>query len=163
MTLYEPVHDRFERFCRARVYGEMEHGDLINESLLTAYQKFDSINDKSKLLSFLIGTAVKILSNSSRKMKAETGVIDINSSRAIATQNTESRIEVRLLHEAISKLPKEQKESVILFEITGYSIKEIADLHGVGESAVKQRLRRGRMRLQELLKVKPIKKEKNYG
>ena len=36
LALYEPNHDRFERFCRARVYGRMEYQDLINESLLIA-------------------------------------------------------------------------------------------------------------------------------
>ncbi len=162
MKLYEPVHAQFERFCKARVYGEMQHGDLVNETLLLAYEKFEQIEKPEKLLSFLIGAAVKLLANSNRKKKAETGVIDLNESKAIATQKTEDRVEVRLLYEAIAKLPEEQKESIILFEITGYSIKEIAKLHGVGESAVKQRLRRGRLKLQELLEVKPDKKE-HYG
>ncbi len=162
MKLYEPVHDQFERFCRARVYGEMEHGDLMNETLITAYQKFDHLRSKKRFLSFLIGTAVKILANSNRKHKAETGVIDINYTHAVSKQKTEDRIEVRLLYEAIAKLPMEQRESIILFEITGYSIKEIAKLHKVGESAVKQRLRRGRQRLQELLNVEPVK-EQYYG
>ena len=28
LKLYKPIHDRFERFCRARVYGDMEFRDL---------------------------------------------------------------------------------------------------------------------------------------
>ncbi len=162
MKIYEPVHAQFERFCKARVYGDMQHGDLMNDTLITVYQKFDNIKDKGKILSFLIGTSIKILANSNRKQKAETGVIDLNSSLAIATHNTSERIETRMLYEAIAKLPEEQRESIILFEITGYSIKEIADLHKVGESAVKQRLRRGRIKLQELLDVKNENKE-HYG
>ena len=46
LQLYEPIHDRFERFCRARVYGkscEMEYSDLINETLLVAFEKTDTL------------------------------------------------------------------------------------------------------------------------
>ena len=42
LLLYEPVHDRFERFCRARAFGEMDFRDLINETLLIAYQRMDT-------------------------------------------------------------------------------------------------------------------------
>jgi len=45
MKIYEPFHAQFERFCKARVYGEMEYVDLINETMITAYQKFDVIKD----------------------------------------------------------------------------------------------------------------------
>jgi len=162
MKFYEPVHGQFEKFCKARVYGEMEHGDLINESLLVAYKKFESLKNPEKLLSFLIGTAIRILSNSHKKKKAETGIIDINRSKAESADKADSSLEVRMLYEAIAKLPAEQKESIVLFEITGYSIKEIAKLHGVGESAVKQRLRRARLKLQEILDVQP-KNESTYG
>lgn len=163
MRLYKPIHEEFERFCRVRVYGEMEHGDLINETLVVAYQNFHKVKKKDKLLSFLIGSAIKILANSNKKKKAETGIVDINQSNLTAPNQTEERVEVRLLYEAIAKLPEEQRESIILFEITGYSIKEIAKLHKVGESAVKQRLRRARIKLQELLIVQSSHKEKQYG
>ena len=51
----------------------------------------------------------------------------------------------------MSLLPEEQKEAVILFEISGFSIKEICEIQQAGESAVKQRLKRGRQKLTEIL------------
>ncbi len=158
MQLYKPIHDRFERFCRARVYGEMEHGDLMNESLLIAFEKFDRLKEKKAFLSFLFGIAIRVLSNSKRKKKP---IVSLNAkhNNYESTERTEQLTDVSFLHEALALLPEEQRESLILFEISGFSIKEIAKLHGVGESAVKQRLRRGRIKLSEILKVKssPVK------
>ena len=67
MQLYEPIHDRFERFCRARVYGEMDHGDLMNETLLRAFDKFDTLKSDDAFLSFLFGIAIRVLANDHRK------------------------------------------------------------------------------------------------
>ena len=71
LSLYEPVHDRFERFCRARVFGQMEFRDLMHETLLIAYQKFSKLQSEKAFLSFLFGIAVRVLSNYSKK-KRET-------------------------------------------------------------------------------------------
>ena len=57
LKLYEPIHDRFERFCRARLYGHssfMEHSDLMNDSLLIAYDKFELLESEKAFLSFLL-------------------------------------------------------------------------------------------------------------
>ncbi len=155
MQAYKPIHERFERFCRVRVYGEMEHEDLLNETLLVAFKKWDTLKNKTALFSFLCGTAIKLLSNSKRKKKPETGIGGLNSIESEGAQ-PDSLIEVSMLYEALSKLPIEQKESLILFEINGFAIKEIAKLQDVSESAVKQRLRRGRIHLKKLLSEQNI-------
>jgi DNA-directed RNA polymerase specialized sigma24 family protein len=55
------------------------------------------------------------------------------------------------LYEALAQLPHEQRESIILFEISGFSIQEITVIQNASESAVKQRLKRGREKLMEIL------------
>ena len=68
-----------------------------------------------------------------------------------ANTNTDSDAKVYLLHEALALLPDVQKEAIILFEISGFSIKDIMSIQNASESAVKQRLKRGRERLVALL------------
>lgn len=144
------MHDQFERFCRARVYGDMDYKDLVNETLLVAFEKFESIKNQKAFLSFLFSTSVRILSNKNKKKKPGTGlsddyqILDTNSSSA-------TQAEVYFLHRALSMLPDEQKEAVILFEISGFSIKEICEIQQASESAVKQRLKRGREKLTNIL------------
>ena len=155
LSLYEPVHDKFERFCRARSNGIMEVSDLINETLLVAYQKFESIKSDKAFLPFLIGISIRLMANYKRKQRE---IVDMD--KAINNMpsdfKSETQTEIYLLYRAIAQLPDNQKDSIILFEITGFSIKEIADMHQVSESAVKKRLQRGRSRLLELLSDAPL-------
>ena len=140
LTLYEPVHERFERFCRVRVYGQMEFRDLMNDTLVIAFQKFQELKSEKAFLSFLFGISIRVLSNANKK-KREVDYIDDTTLLNIPSDNrADSDAEIYMLYQALAKLPEEQKESIILFELTGFLIKEIAALHQVSESAVKQRL-----------------------
>ncbi|ASS47258.1 MAG: hypothetical protein A3D31_15545 [Candidatus Fluviicola riflensis] len=152
LSLYEPVHNRFERFCRARVYGKMEFRDLMNETLLVAFEKFDSLRSEAAFLSFIIGISIRILANNSKKKqedylnKEEHALLIANHGNATSLDT-----EIHFLHQALALLPNEQQESIILFEIAGFSIREIAEMHNASEDAVKQRLKRGRAKLAEIL------------
>lgn len=164
LKLLEPIHDRFERFCRARVYGrscEMEYSDLMNETLLVAFEKFKTLQSEKAFLTFLCGIAIRILSNHIKKKKeerfsSENQVLKIQD----VNDQTQVNAEIHFLYEALDQLVIEQKESLILFELTGFSIKEIAELHCVSESAVKQRLKRGRENLLLILEDSSITNQK---
>ena len=144
LKLYQPVHVRFEKFCRARAFGDMPYEDLVNESLLIAFKKMNEIKNEKAFLSYLIGISTRILANSKRKKKS----INVDEP-SIFTQYPdpnnfiEKQFEIELLYQSLAKLPELQKEAIILFEITGFSIKEIMKIQDSGESAVKQRLSRG--------------------
>ena len=53
-------------------------------------------------------------------------------------------------------LPIEQKEAIILKEIEGFAIKEIAIIQNVSDETVKSRIYRAKLKLKEILEV-------NYG
>ena len=157
MNLYQPAHARFEKFCKARVYGEFDFKDLMQETILIAYQKFETINEPKAFLYFLFGIAIRILANNNRKQKTET--LSMNSKMYQIPNNfnlTDQQIEINHLNTALAMLPEVQRESIILFEISGFSIKEIAELQNASESAVKQRLLRGRQELLSILEKKPM-------
>ncbi|MEM1121391.1 MAG: RNA polymerase sigma factor, partial [Bacteroidota bacterium] len=141
-----PVHDQFERFCRARAYYDMPHDDLMNETLLVAFKKIDQLKNERAFLGFLIGISTRILANAKKKHRPSSLEIDLNNYEA-TTRGVEEQLEVAFLHQSLAQLPALQREALILFEITGFSIKEIADLQQSSISAVKQRLARGRVAL----------------
>ena len=153
LSLYKVVHDDFERFCRARAYHDMPYEDLMNETLLLAYQKLNQLKKQTSFLSFLIGISIRILANSRRKSKAIAVDFDDPQYKnyAIQQDNIARFSDVELLHFALSQLPEQQREAIILFEITGFSIKEIMEIQESGQSAVKQRLARGRKELAKVL------------
>ncbi|MEL6538347.1 MAG: sigma-70 region 4 domain-containing protein, partial [Bacteroidota bacterium] len=60
-------------------------------------------------------------------------------------------VDVHLLHQAMDQLPEDQKDAVILFEVMGFSIKEIAEVQENTIGAVKTKISRARKRLRSLL------------
>jgi RNA polymerase sigma-70 factor (ECF subfamily) len=152
LKLYEPNHDRFERFCRARVYGRMEYGDLMNESLLIAFEKFHTLKSEKSFLSFLIGISIRVLSNDNRKSKEFTTSNQESLNHFVDhSQETDTDADIHFLYLNIGLLSEDQKNCILMFEIAGFNIKEIAVIQNTTESNVKQRLKRGRQKLSELM------------
>lgn len=152
LALYEPIHDRFERFCRARVYGDLDFRDVINESLLIAFSKFESLTSPQSFLAFLFGIAVRVIGNQLQKKKTERfNEKEKHYDRQDLGSSPSEDADIHFLYNAISQLVDEQREAIILFELTGFRIKEIAEIQNTSEVAVKQRLKRGREKLAEIL------------
>jgi RNA polymerase sigma-70 factor (ECF subfamily) len=157
LELYQPVHNRFERFCRARAYYDMPYGDLINETLLIAYNKLDHLKKEEAFLSFLISISKKVLANAYRKHKTAIVEDELTLSNYPDPANLiERQLAIDTLYKALAQLPEKQREALILFEITGFSIKEIMEIQNSGASAVKQRLARGRLALADIIKQEQV-------
>lgn len=162
LSLYKPVHERFERFCRSRVYGEMDFKDVMNESLLIAYDKLDSLRSEKAFLSFLFSICVRVISNIRQKKTPERYNSEKEYLHPVAEDNPSMQMDVQILLTRLKQLPDEQRECILLFEISGFSLKEIAEIQGVSEGAVKQRLRRGRAKLTELMNDVLVQKNVDY-
>jgi RNA polymerase sigma-70 factor (ECF subfamily) len=159
MQLYAPVHERFERYCKTRAYGEFHFKDIMHDTLLVAYEKFDNIKSKEAFLHFLFGTTVRILSNQRKKKRPE--YVDQLKGKYECSHNEndsiEQQFEINDLYKCLQELDQVTSECIILFEISGFSIKEIMGIQHSSEAAVKQRLSRGRKQLLTLMQSLEIK------
>ena len=158
--LYHKAHEPLQRFCIAKSYGIMDAKDLAGETILVALESFSKIKNKKAFLGFLFGIANNVLRNNLRKQKfsgtiSETELLS-KTSNEIAS---DTKLDIKYLYDALRKLPDKQHDALILFEISGYSIKEICEIQNSKESAVKQRLKRGREKLAFLLNKKVIANE----
>jgi RNA polymerase sigma-70 factor (ECF subfamily) len=57
----------------------------------------------------------------------------------------------RVVEQALTQLPANQREAIVLHRFEGFSFREIGELLGVSETAVKVRAHRGYERLRVLL------------
>lgn len=155
MELYEPVHGSFERFCKARSYGVCDFNDLMHDTLIIAFEQFDTLKNKEAFLSFLFSIANKVHANFRRKNKpmSFSEVTGIENSPD-HTFSAEKNFQHDELYEALNKLPIDYRNCIILFEIAGFSIKETAEIQECTIDALKQRLSRGRKMLVEALSEK---------
>ena len=151
MQWYEPLHDRFTRFCKSRTYGDMPYQDLMQETILICFKKMDTI-DKESFLAFLFGTAIRVLANHNRKKKHAQLPASFEMAATDHYANAADHAsELEWLYQSLRQLPTEQREAIILFEISGFSTYEVAKIQRVSEAAVRQRLSRGRAALLTIL------------
>ena len=149
---YEPFHEPFVRYCSSRAFGWMEAEDLVQEAVLAALENYNRLADKDKLLGYLIGIANNIIKNKHRRLKFK-GEWDEQQIEQLESQiqNPELALDIHFLLKAIEQLPEKQREALILFEISGFSIREISKIQDSAENATKTRLSRARQKLKTLL------------
>ncbi len=153
MRFYEPIHENFVRYCKARSYSVIPYEDLINESIVRAYENWSSLKDHSSLKYYLFGIAKNIVLNLIRKKKESS--LDNIGDPIDNGLNIEIELSIQFLYSQLEKLSDNKKEALILFEISGFSIKEIAKSQNSTEGAIKTLLSRARKELKELMLDEP--------
>ena len=152
LARYEPLHDRFMRYCASRAYGLLEPEDLAQEAILAALRGYERLADKEKLLGYLIGTVNNLAKGYARRQKRHTDWDEQQISRLeSALPDPSLAPDIHYLRQAIDQLPADQREALLLFAISGFRLREIADIQEVSTGAVKTRISRARQRLRELL------------
>ncbi len=161
---YQPVHDKFVRYCSSHAYGIMEADDLVQESVLSTMKAFHSVRDKNKLLPFMITVANNIIRNTLRRKKfnallSEKHLLNLENH----VTDPDVKLDIHYLYKALNKLSMQDKEAVILFEISGFSMIEIAGIQHTSEGATRVRIHRARIRLRELLTTEGVELESRNG
>jgi len=155
LLAYEHCHDAFLRYCSAITYGKMDTEDLVQDVLLTAYQNFENIQKKDQLFHYLIRAAKNRSISHWRKKKYKQELLDQHADRLISKEvSADTLLDIQLLYRTLDHLPEKQKDALILFEILGFSMKEIAVLQNSSEGAIKTKVSRGRQLLKKLLEEK---------
>ena len=152
LNWYEPIHTSFVRFCSSKAIGWMETEDLVQAAILATLEGFNRIEDKNKLLGFMIGIVNNILKKHHRRAKF-TSPWDERVLEKLESRTTDPNIalDLQYLLKTLKQLPPEQEEAIQLYELSGFSIQEIAEIQVISPGAVKTRISRGRKKLRELL------------
>ncbi|HTL82426.1 MAG TPA: RNA polymerase sigma factor [Bacteroidia bacterium] len=152
MRLYTPLHDRFARYCSNHAYGIMDAEDLVQETILATLQRFHTIREPEKLFGYMISVANNIVRDHLRRKKF-TGDYNEKAFRRLESRSTdpETAMDIHHLHLALQQLPVRDKEAILMFEISGFSIEEIAAVQNSGTNATKTRLSRAREKLRILM------------
>ncbi len=156
MEMYQPCHDSFLRYCSALAYGKMDTEDLVQDVLLSAYTHFDTIRNPKEFLHYLIRAARNRSISNWRKQKHRAELTEKYSNRLIAKGiSPDILLDIDILQKVIQSLPQKQREVLILFEVSGFSIKEIAEVQKSTPGAIKTRLSRARKHVRKLLSENP--------
>lgn len=153
---YATCEDRFVRYCTALAYGKMETEDLVQDVLLATYERFEQIQYKEQLLHYLVRAARNRSISHWRKAQYQTALLEQHTRQLFATGlNPEIALDIQLLYQKLGQLSESQRDAVILFEICGFSMKEIAEIQQASINTVKSHLKRGRKKLRQLMEERP--------
>lgn len=90
-----------------------------------------------------------------RRQGHESGMQDEALMQLAAPDSVEStagaRIEVRALEEAMARLPEQHRTAIVLRDVYGMSIEEIAQQLGISTTAAKVRVHRARKKLKDMV------------
>ena len=139
-----------------RIVGDADVAkDMAQESFISAYTALEDFKFGSKFSSWLYRIVVNKCRDHHKAAKEATTVDEIVELVPARGQTPEQASSSRqtgdMIQKALSILPVEQREVIVLKHVEGLDYGEIADILGVGVNALKVRAHRGRERLKELL------------
>jgi RNA polymerase sigma-70 factor (ECF subfamily) len=155
--LLELERERVWQLSYALTGSYDEACDLASESFLAAYKSFPSLRDTVAFRKFLSTIVIRLHRRKRWRSRIFSPLHEAeNSSYEL---NNESSYDLDLLLAALKKLPALQRETIVLFEISGLSLKEIKEIQGGSISGVKSRLTRSREKLKRILTDENLQKK----
>lgn len=126
--------------------------DLVQETMVKAWANFSSFQEGTNLRAWLFTILRNEFYSQMRKKGREVEDADgMIAERQAVIGNQESHIELEELKQALSELPDDQREAIILVGASGMAYEEAAEICGVAVGTMKSRVSRARKRLSEML------------
>lgn len=151
--LFQRHYQRVERFFVNKV---SDPGDLTQRTFLAFLESVDRYRVGHSVRAYLLGIAWNVLRNHFHRLQARASSLPLETSSIRDLGQTPSEMvaidqdkqRVRL---ALQRLPVEQQTALELYIWEELTMREIADVLGWPEGTVKDRLRRAKLRLGELI------------
>ncbi|PWN06342.1 RNA polymerase sigma factor [Rhodohalobacter mucosus] len=151
------IYPRLHRAMRAYLAGSsVDAEDLVQEAFLKAYKNLDSFEGDSGFYTWVYAIARNLAIDEFRKRKYEKMRVstpsDELSIESSVSDDERDREEILLLRKAVAMLPELLRSVVVMKLIDGLTYPEIAEVTGLNEETVKNRMFRARKELAILMK-----------
>lgn len=148
--LLEPEHPKAEAFCRKLAGNRDDGDDLYQEALVAAMGKIGALRDNGSFRPWLYRIIVNCFHSRNRRPWWR-GRVRLSPEHTDSLQSDPSSqfAARRWLERAFEALKPEEKALIILFEVDGWSIGEIAEIHDVPTGTIKARLSRTRSKMRD--------------
>jgi RNA polymerase sigma-70 factor (ECF subfamily) len=130
--------------------------DLVQEALVKAWNHLDSFEVGTNLKAWLFTILRNAYFSELRKTKREVADTDgLLAARVAVPAEQHAHLDLKDLSRALSQLPVDQREALILVGAEGFSYEDAANISGCAVGTVKSRVNRARAKLSELMAVAP--------
>lgn len=147
-TYIETYQRDMFRFAKSIVGTDADGEDAVQEAVLIAYEKIETLRAKRKfkawIFRILLHECYKIIKRRERQGLTWTGEVP----EQIYEESSQEETGIWGL---LEYLPTEYREVIVLYYGDEFSVREIAGILGIPAGTVKSRLSRGRGRVKEML------------
>jgi RNA polymerase sigma factor (sigma-70 family) len=140
--------DSVYRFIRASLKDEARSNDIVQDAYEKLWRHVTEI-EYPVVKSWLFSTAYHSMIDIIRKEKKMTS-LEVTHEKEMIYESQYTDLN-EILHEAVDRLPEQQKTAVMLRDYEGYSYKEIGEIAGLSEAQVKINIYRGRLALRNYI------------
>jgi RNA polymerase sigma-70 factor (ECF subfamily) len=149
--IYENLQKNIKWFILSRIKDKDVTEDILQEVYLKIHSNINSLNDYSKIQSWIYKIALNTITDHYRSQKKNEPLLEEQHAiEEIIEQKESERLKPALLG-FIEQLPPIYRDAIKLSELQGLSQKELAIKLGISFSGAKSRVQRGRAMLKELL------------
>jgi RNA polymerase sigma-70 factor (ECF subfamily) len=149
--LLMPLADNLLRYAYTLTRNRDDAHDITSEAILRGYEQFAQLKNEAAFKAWMFTIVRRVFLQRVEQGKRFVTLDTAAHDRAAHAPAPDASMEAALLYAALDKLSAEQRETVVLFELMGFSLEEIRDVQGGSLSGVKSRLVRGREKLARLL------------
>jgi RNA polymerase sigma-70 factor (ECF subfamily) len=135
--------------------GQMDKADdLVQEALVKAWSSLGSFTEGTNMRAWLFTILRNVYYSEHRKRRREVQDADgMFSSRLMVHPSQFGHMDLQDFRQALSTLPTDQREALILVGASGFSYEEAANICGVAVGTIKSRVNRARSALTRMLSV----------
>jgi RNA polymerase sigma-70 factor (ECF subfamily) len=135
--------------------GDRERADdLVQETLYKAWNHLDSFEEGTNMKAWLFTILRNTYFSERRKRKREVEDADGSlAARLSSRPEQHGHMDMKDFQEALSHLPDDQREALVLVGAAGFSYEEAAEISGCAVGTIKSRVNRARNRLAETLSL----------
>ena len=151
VRLLEPIHGKALGTARNLCRSPGDGDDLYQETVLRAFHKLHTLRDEERFRSWFFAVLLSVhRSRSRRGFWKRLLPLDETPENMWGLAGEDGRMSEEEFHSArraaraLSRLPAEQREALVLHELEGFSMEEVATMKGETAAAVKSRVLRGR-------------------
>jgi RNA polymerase sigma-70 factor (ECF subfamily) len=144
-----------QRAFAVSLCGDIERADdLVQETLLKAWNHLDSFQEGTNLRAWLFTILRNTYFSECRRRRREVEDRDGSKAADLSVHPEQpGHLDMQDFRKALEVLPPDQREALVLVGAAGFSYEEAAEISGCAVGTIKSRVNRARSKLTELLSV----------
>ena len=148
--LLSAMRPRLHRYCARMVGSTIDAEDIVQDTCLkasAAWGEEDLTNPEGWLFRIAHNTAFDFL----RRQRRAPALESLETIKMTVTSSTPDPLAAAASIRIFMRLPPLQRSTVVMKDVLGHSLEEIADVNGVSPAAAKSALQRGRTALRAFI------------